>query len=75
MFDVRTNVAAYRAQRVVLATGLRGKPRTLGVPGENLPKVQALLEDPDHHRGQTVCVVGGGDSALEAAIALAAPRS
>jgi hypothetical protein len=56
---------------VVLATGLRGKPRTLGVHGENLPKVTSLLEDPDLHRGQTVCVVGGGDSALEAAIALA----
>jgi thioredoxin reductase (NADPH) len=70
-FDIRTNVTAYRAQRVVLGTGLRGKPRTLGVPGENLPKVQGLLEDPDNHRGQTVCVVGGGDSALEAALALA----
>ena len=71
LFDVRTNVASYRAQRVVLATGTRGKPRTLKVPGENMPKVQSLLEDPDLHRGQTVCVVGGGDSALEAAIALA----
>ena len=71
MFEIRTNVAGYRAQRVVLATGLRGKPRTLGVQGENMPKVTSLLEDPDNHRGQTVCVVGGGDSALEAAIALA----
>jgi len=71
LFEIRTNVGGYRAQRVVLATGLRGKPRTLGVQGENLPKVSALLEDPDLHRGQTVCVVGGGDSALEAAIALA----
>jgi thioredoxin reductase (NADPH) len=71
LFEIRTNVAGFRAQRVVLATGLRGKPRTLGVQGENLPKVHALLEDPDLHRGQTVCVIGGGDSALEAAIALA----
>ena len=71
LFEIRTNVGGYRAQRVVLATGLRGKPRTLGVQGENLPKVTSLLEDPDLHRGQTVCVVGGGDSALEAAIALA----
>ena len=71
MFDIRTNVGSARAQRVVLGTGLRGKPRTLGVPGENQAKVQALLEDPDNHRGQTVCVVGGGDSALEAAMALA----
>jgi thioredoxin reductase (NADPH) len=71
LFLVRTTVARYVAQRVVLATGTRGKPRTLGVPGENLPKIHSLLEDPDEHRGKSVLVVGGGDSALEAAIALA----
>jgi thioredoxin reductase (NADPH) len=71
IFAVRTTVASYRAQRVVLATGLRGKPRTLGVPGENLPKVSSLLDDPDDFRGRSVLVVGGGDSAVEAAIALA----
>ena len=70
-FDVRTTVAAYRAQRVVLATGTRGKPRTLQVPGENLPKVANLLDDPDDFRGKSVLVVGGGDSAVEAALALA----
>jgi thioredoxin reductase/NAD-dependent dihydropyrimidine dehydrogenase PreA subunit len=70
-FDIRSTSGTQRAQRVVLATGLRGKPRTLSVPGENQPKVASLLEDPDLHRGQAVCVVGGGDSALEAAIALA----
>jgi thioredoxin reductase (NADPH) len=71
LFDIRSNVGSYVAQRVILATGTRGKPRTLNVVGENLPKVFSLLEDPDNHGGQTVCVVGGGDSALEAAIALA----
>jgi thioredoxin reductase/ferredoxin len=70
-FDVRTNVSSYRAQRVILATGTRGKPRTLGVPGENLPKINSLLDDPDDYRGLPVLVVGGGDSALEAALALA----
>ncbi|MBE7449603.1 MAG: NAD(P)-binding domain-containing protein [Kofleriaceae bacterium] len=70
-FDVRTTVAAYRAQRLVLATGTRGKPRTLQVPGENLPKVTNLLDDPDDWRGKDVLVVGGGDSAVEAALALA----
>lgn len=71
IFSVRTTVAKYRAQRVVLATGTRGKPRTLGIPGENLPKVESLLDDPDAYRGKPVLVVGGGDSAVEAAIALA----
>jgi thioredoxin reductase/ferredoxin len=70
-FDVRSTVAAYRAQRVVLSIGTRGKPRTLQVPGENLPKVFSLLEDPDEWRGRAVLVVGGGDSACEAALALA----
>lgn len=71
MFNVRTTTASFQAQRVVLATGTRGKPRTLGVPGENLPKVHTLLEDPDDFRGMPVIVTGGGDSAVEAAMALA----
>jgi thioredoxin reductase (NADPH) len=70
-FDVRSTVASYRAQRVVLSIGTRGKPRTLQVPGENLPKVFNLLEDPDDWRGKSVLVIGGGDSACEAALALA----
>ena len=70
-FEIRTTVATYRAQRVVLSIGTRGKPRTLQVPGENLPKVFSLLEDPDEWTGKSVLVVGGGDSACEAALALA----
>jgi len=69
-FEIRTTVGTYRAQRVVLSIGTRGKPRTLGVPGENLPKIYSLLEDPDEWRGRSVMVVGGGDSACEAALAL-----
>ena len=71
VFDVRSTVATYRAQRMVLSIGTRGKPRTLQVPGENMPKVFSLLEDPDEWRGRAVLVVGGGDSACEAALALA----
>ena len=70
-FETRTTVGVYRSQRVVLSIGTRGKPRTLQVPGENLPKVFSLLEDPDDWRGRAVLVVGGGDSACEAALALA----
>jgi thioredoxin reductase (NADPH) len=69
-FEIRTTVSNYRAQRVVLSIGTRGKPRTLQVPGENLPKIFNLLEDPDDWRGKSVLVVGGGDSAVEAALAL-----
>ncbi len=70
-FVTTTTGGNYRSQRVILATGTRGKPRTLGIQGENLPKVFSQLDDPADHRGKAVCVVGGGDSALEAALALA----
>ncbi len=69
-FEVRSTVSSYRAQRVVLSIGTRGKPRTLQVPGENLPKLMSLLDDPDLYAGLNVLVVGGGDSACEAALAL-----
>ncbi len=70
-FVVRTNRGAWRARSVLLAMGRRGTPRRLGVPGEEQPKVVYRLVDPAQYAGQRVLVVGGGDSALEAAIALA----
>lgn len=61
----------WRARRVILATGRRGTVNTLGVPGEDKDKVAYALKDPAAHRGRKVLVVGGGDSAVEAAVACA----
>jgi thioredoxin reductase (NADPH) len=70
-FVVRTSQRSYRASSVLLAIGRRGTPRKLGVPGEEQPKVVYRLIDPEQYRGQHVLIVGGGDSALEAALTLA----
>ena len=59
-----------RARRVVCALGRSGNFRKLGVPGEHLDKVYNRLHDPADFSGQKVLVVGGGDSAIEAAVAL-----
>lgn len=70
MLIVRTTSGSYRTGAVLLAIGRRGTPRKLGVPGEELPKVVYRLIDPSQYRGQHILVVGGGDSALEAALAI-----
>src|ERR1700736_1936895 len=70
-FHVRTSTQQYVAAAVLLAIGRRGTPRKLGVPGEDLPKVVYRLIDPEQYRGRQVIVVGGGDSALEAAASIA----
>jgi thioredoxin reductase/Pyruvate/2-oxoacid:ferredoxin oxidoreductase delta subunit len=69
-FSVVTERGALPASKVVLATGRRGTPRRLGVTGEDLPKVVYGLTDPEQYQDQRVLVVGGGDSAVEAAIQL-----
>jgi len=71
-YSVTTNKATYDTRYALIAIGRRGSPRQLGVPGEELPKVTYRLIDPEQYRDQHVLVVGGGDSALEAATSIAA---
>lgn len=68
---VRTARHEYAARRVLLSIGRRGSPRKLGVPGENSGKVFYRLLDPEKFHDLQILVVGGGDSAVEAAVALA----
>lgn len=71
-FAIKTSKGSYRAASVVLAIGRRGTPRKLGAPGEDHPKVVYRLIEAAQYRGRRVLVVGGGDSALEAALDIAA---
>jgi thioredoxin reductase len=72
IYTVRTSKATYRAGTVLLAIGRRGTPRKLGVEGEEHPKVVYRLIEAEQYRERHVMVVGGGDSALEAALDIAA---
>jgi thioredoxin reductase/ferredoxin len=70
-FLVRSDLGDYRARAVLLAIGRNGTPRTLDIPGEDLPKVVYRLINPEQYGNRRVLVVGGGDSAVEAALAIA----
>jgi thioredoxin reductase/ferredoxin len=69
-FIIETNKHKYLTRNVLLAIGRRGTPRKLGVPGENQNKVIYSLSDPAEFVGKHVLVVGGGNSALEAAYSI-----
>jgi len=71
IFTVLTANNEYRARHVILALGRAGEPRKLGVKGEELPKVMYRLIEADHYINKRILVVGGGDSAVEAAMGLA----
>lgn len=70
-FTVSTPKGQYRARYVILALGKMGSPRKLGVKGEDLPKVMYRLIEADHYVNKKILIVGGGDSAVEAAMGLA----
>src|SRR5436309_4257543 len=71
IFSVLSATNQYRARAVILALGRAGEPRKLGVKGEDLPKVMYRLIEADHYINKRILVVGGGDSAVEAAMGLA----
>jgi thioredoxin reductase/Pyruvate/2-oxoacid:ferredoxin oxidoreductase delta subunit len=71
LFFTRTARMEYRSRAVVLALGRAGTPRKLGVPGEELPHVLYRLIEADHYTNNNILIVGGGDSAVEAAMGLA----
>jgi thioredoxin reductase (NADPH) len=71
VFLIESAAGAYRSRSVILAIGRRGTPRKLGVPGEELPNVMYEVRDAESYRKQRILCVGGGDSAVEAALGLA----
>lgn len=71
LFELKTSAGEYTADKVVLAIGVQGTPRRIGVPGDDLPHVGYTLADPDAFKNEDVIVIGAGDAAIENALALA----
>ena len=69
-FEVAAGDATLKAKRVVLAVGQRGNPRKLRVPGEDREPVYHRLYSPRHYKDEDIMVIGGGNSAVEAALVL-----
>jgi thioredoxin reductase (NADPH) len=71
IFIVTTVKSQFSARHIILALGKSGSPRKLGVKGEDLPNVMYRLIEADHYINKKILVIGGGDSAVEAAMGLA----
>lgn len=67
-FIVTTDKSTYKASKVVLATGFYGRENRMNIPGEDLPKVTHYYDEPHRYTWQKVLVVGGGNSAADAAL-------
>ncbi len=72
---IAQNGSTFNARRVILAIGQRGNPRKLGVAGEDREEVYHLLYSPKHYSDEDIIVVGGGNSAVEAALVLSEQNS
>ncbi len=70
-FSIRTTQNEYRAAKILFAIGAMAHPRQLSIPGEALPKVHHLFVEPYPYVRRDALVVGGGNSAAEAALFLA----
>ena len=70
IFQIKTAKTVYQAKRVILAIGQRGNPRKLRAKGEDQEQVYHRLYSPRHYKNEDILVVGGGNSAIEAALTL-----
>ena len=67
-FTVATKKKSYQAKNIVIATGFYDRPFLLDVQGENLPKVKHYYTEPHPYFGMDIVVVGGANSAVDAAL-------
>jgi len=68
---IETNKGRYATKVLIIAIGILGRPRRMGLPNEDLPNVLYTVRDPNEFKGKKVVVVGGGDTAVDTATALA----
>ena len=67
-FKVNTSKSTYKAQNIIVATGFYDLPKTLDIPGENLPKVSHYYKDPHFYASQKLAIAGASNSAIDAAL-------